>query len=108
MNWQEKLHALNAIADVSLRMRKPGDWYVDQSVEIGGMNCLLLGDYGNGVSPEEAVQAHWQRLVVDLKPKEYLVIHAGTEYRKHFRWNDFMWKELQVEKQDEKETGKAS
>jgi hypothetical protein len=28
MNWEQKLTALHAIADVSLRMRKPGDRHI--------------------------------------------------------------------------------
>jgi hypothetical protein len=31
MNWEQKLAALNALAECELRMRCPGDWYVLQS-----------------------------------------------------------------------------
>lgn len=75
MNWQEKLSTLQQIAGVSLRMRKPGDWYVAAGMEIshGGM---LTGEYGNGKSPSEAVLQHWKKytrpdLVIVVRDKRY-------------------------------------
>ena len=97
MNWEQKLDALNSIAECQLLMRKPGDWYVLQRAEIGGDGCLS-GRYGNGATPEEAVEAHWMRLVTELDPKLYIVTKSFTDQRKHWRWNGFMWRELPIEK----------
>lgn len=90
MTWEQKLEALQDIAECSLVMRKPGDWYVSQSVEIGG-NGMLSGVYGNGDSPEVAVFDHWYRLTENLKPYEYLVVNAYGDDRKQYRWTGYRW-----------------
>lgn len=91
MNWEEKLQALNALSECKLIMRKPGDWYVSQAVEVkdGG---ILRGEYGNGTGPAEAVIDHWQRLT-DLKSGLYLVgrTFGTSSQRLAVRWNGFMW-----------------
>lgn len=95
MDWEQKLQALNALSECKLVMRKPGDWYVDQGTSIkehGG--CVLRGSYGNGRTPQEAVEQHWQELT-ELAANQYLVskdIFDGQTYnRKTVRWNGFMW-----------------
>lgn len=92
MTWEEKLAALNALSDnvtgASLRMRKPGDWYVEQNVEVKD-GLILEGRYGNGATPEAAVLDHWENLT-KLKSHEYLVVGWGKE-RKAYRWNGHMW-----------------
>lgn len=93
MTTDEKFAAINALADANLCMRKPGDWYVSQSVEIkdGGM---LIGEYGNGSTPEDAIEDHWKILTGISHPK-HLIANAGTERRKAARWNGFMWDHIQ-------------
>lgn len=93
MHWETKLHALNALAECKLLMRKPGDWYVSQQVDVRRGHCLV-GVYGNGATPQEAVEDHWN-LLTTLPADEYLV---GREFwegetctRKAVRWNGFMW-----------------
>ena len=97
MNYEEKLEALNALAECSLKMRKPGDWYVSQSVEVknGGM---LEGRYGNGETPELAIHNHWSELTELLKAGEYLVIKAYGDNRKAVKWNGFMWQDVKEDK----------
>ena len=92
MTWEEKFAAINAIEEASLIMRKPGDWLVSQHVEIGG-DGVLRGDYGNGRSPEEAVERHWD-ILTQVKPPSYVVTNAMRPNRKHWRWEGFMWKEI--------------
>jgi hypothetical protein len=95
MDWQQKAAALDAVADIRVCIRKPNDWYVDQRIDVGG-DGMLRGIYGNGTTPIEAIEDHWQQLVVNLAPGRYLVIDAAGEKRRHVRWNGFMWVDLQV------------
>lgn len=92
MTWEEKFAALNALAPARLLMRCPGDWYVDQNVEIkrGGM---LDGSYRNGRTPEEAVEEHWQKLT-KIAPTDYLVFNASGKDRRAYRWHVCFWEEV--------------
>lgn len=88
LDYEQKLQALNAIAECSVKMRKPGDWYVCQGVEIKRGGCLV-GEYGNGRTPIEAILNHWKTLT-EIPSDEYLVIYkSGT--RRAFKWIGFMW-----------------
>lgn len=89
MTWEEKLMVLRALGDASLKIRKPGDWYVSQSVSVkrGG---VLVGEYGNGTSPEAAVKDHWDKLAENMTG-EYLVCNEHRDQRDAFKWNGFMW-----------------
>lgn len=94
MTWEEKLAALKALTPTHLEMRKPGDWYVSAyGREIQTyVSCTLLSDYGNGASPEEAVEDDWQRMT-KLPPGGYIVLHATTDKRRHVVWNGYMWED---------------
>lgn len=89
MNWEQKLAALNAITECSLKMRKPGDWYVSQAVELaeGG---LLVSAYGNGSTPERAVLDHWRSVVDPANINKPIVFRANGRRRRVF-WNDCLW-----------------
>lgn len=97
MNFQQKAAALKALSEISVRIRGENNWYVNQNVEVkaGGM---LEGRYGNGETPESAIEDHWRALVEDLKPEEYLVIHAYGGKRRAVKWNGFMWEDTLEEK----------
>jgi len=91
MDWQQKAAALDALAEIEIKIRKPGDWYVSQRVEIkdGG---VLRGEYGNGPTPQDAILDHWDRLVVNIDPTPlYLVARTADGRRRPVRWNGFMW-----------------
>jgi len=97
MNWEQKLQALSAIgSDISLNMRKPGDWYVDHrgvdTKEVEG-SCCIVGRYGNGVTPAAAVEDHWFRLTEE-QPLAYLVVSGLGGARRYVRWNGFMWQDV--------------
>ena len=92
MTWEQKLEACNALCECSLIMRKPGDWYVHHGIEIS-QSGLLLGAYGNGTTPEEAVMNHWDE-ITKLKPGEHLVIHAMGPNRQAVKWNGYMWQSV--------------
>ncbi len=89
MTWEQKLQACQALCEHTLRMRKPGDWYVDGSVDVKRRSCLEAR-FGNGRTPEEAVEDHWKQLT-ELEPGQYLVIKAYGEDRQAVEWNGFMW-----------------
>lgn len=93
MEWQKKAAALNALKEISIKMRGVGDWYVQQNIEIGG-NGLLRGAYGNGKTPAEAIENHWMILVEEVPIGFYLVINATSDSRRHVRWNGYMWEDL--------------
>lgn len=94
MTWEQKLAALNALSQVALYMRKPGDWYVLASgIEVGDGH-MLGSCSGDGASPEEAVLNLWHRCVDELPPSKFLVLGAMTERRREVRWNGFMWKDV--------------
>ena len=92
MAWEEKLAAFKALGDVHLEMRAPGDWYVADNIEIAD-NGLLIGEFGNGETPQKAVEDHWQKLVVDLAPTMHLYARVRCTYRR-VRWNGFMWADV--------------
>ena len=95
MDWQQKAAALEALSEISIRTRGLNDWYVNQSVEIGkDGGGVLSGEYGNGSTPQKAIEDHWHVLVEGLAPDEYIVINARTKYRQHVRWNGFMWENV--------------
>lgn len=93
MSWEEKLSAFQALSDTSLRMRKPGDWYVSAHVEVKNRS-MLEGRFGNGRSPQEAVENHWDKLT-NLAPHEYIIVDAMRESRRAVCWNGFMWKNIE-------------
>jgi len=95
MTYEEKLAALNSIAECSILMRKPGDWYVSQSADIKSKS-MLEGRYGNGKNPEDAINAHWAEMTELLKAHEYVVIDPYTG-RRAIKWNGFMWKDIKEE-----------
>jgi hypothetical protein len=90
MNWEQKLIALQAIADVSLQMRCPGNWYVSSSMYIGG-DGMLVGEFGNGHDPQSAVHDHWDKFVTRLTSDCHIYSRG-----KRVRWNGFMWQEVSI------------
>jgi hypothetical protein len=100
MTYEEKLQALQALGECSLKMRRPGDWYVAQpqkGVHSGG---ILRSPYGNGRTPEEAVENHWFALTSEVAPDEYVVLHPGDSVRRRaVRWNGFMWADVDENKE---------
>ena len=89
LSWEQKLSALQVLGDTALRMRKPGNWYVDSHTEVGG-DGFLSGKYGNGATPQLAVLDHWRQLVDELDPKLYVVARPGG-VEAGYRWSGFMW-----------------
>jgi hypothetical protein len=90
MDYEQKAAALDALADIKICFRKPGDWYVSQGVSIGG-DGMLTTTYGNGDTPEGAILNHWDELVTYLPGDKYLVVDGNRPGERHFRWNGFMW-----------------
>lgn len=93
MTWEQMFEACKALeANICLRMRQPGDWYVEQSIEI--KDGPFLGSiFGNGTMPQEAVEDHWRKLT-ELKPEQYIVINARKDSRQAVKWNGYMWESV--------------
>lgn len=100
MTWEQMFAAIQAIGEASLRMRKPGDWFVEQrSTEKKERGSSVIGSaYGNGATPEDAVRDHW-RVLTDLKPNEIIVIDSMRDTRRHVRWNGYMWADEPVNRE---------
>lgn len=96
LTTDQKFQAINALSPASLKMRQPCDWYVEQSVEIrdGG---ILIGEYGNGATPQDAIEEHFEKLT-SVKYPRYIVASTGSPQRKAVRWNGFMWDHISEEK----------
>lgn len=89
MNWEQKLETMMALGACELIMRKPGDWYVNQDVSLQD-GRLLVSEYGNGTTPQEAVENHFDGLALGSSPKKYLVIRDDGG-RRHVYWNGYRW-----------------
>lgn len=96
LTWEQKLSALQNLCEVHLCMRKPGDWYVSADMSIKD-NSVLIGTYGNGTTPQEAVEDHWFIYTTEANPLKPIVAGRGGE-RKYWVWSGFMWKEITLEK----------
>src|SRR5579863_3939820 len=99
MDWQQKAEALAGLTELAIRFREkqwriggPEPWYVEQKIDICD-GYTLDGAYGNGFTPQEAVENHWRRLVDELPPTKWLVVRDG-EKRHAVRWNGFMWQDF--------------
>lgn len=97
MTWEQMFETIKALSDASLKMRSPGDWYVSQPYVEIKRGIGLDGRYGNGSTPEQAVQDHW-RVLTTLAADEVIVLHASTpNEREHFLWNGHRWKKVPKE-----------
>lgn len=93
MTWEQKVQACQALGEFSLKMRHPGDWYVNQSrVEVSDGHILSGGCVSGAKTPEEAVDKHWDWLTA-LGSDERIVVNADNLDRRAYRWNGFMWAE---------------
>jgi hypothetical protein len=97
LTWEEKLQACQVLGNVSLRMRAPGDWYVDHNVEIRNGPILEGGCVTGATTPQEAAEKHWAWLT-DLLNGQYVVVNAYRDNRFAARWNGFMWAPVSEDK----------
>jgi|ERR1700743_251330 len=103
MDWETKLAALNALSECELKMRKPGDWYVSQSIEIKDKS-VLKSVCGNGVTPAKAVEDHWTQATEPASHEYVIARHywEGEVYKRDaVRWNGFMWDRVEEPKKQE-------
>lgn len=62
MTWEQKFAAIMSVApSAEICMRKPGNWYVHANMMHASGSCCLVGNYGNGATPEAAVEDHWSQ-----------------------------------------------
>jgi hypothetical protein len=87
MTWEQKLEALNCLCEHVLIMRKPGDWYVSSNLHIHDKS-VLIGEYGQGHTPQEAVEVHWD-IYSNLAGIKKCVYVSEDNY---VNWNGYMWK----------------
>lgn len=85
MTTDEKLMALKSITSTHLEMRSPGDWYVRAYDRDASRGMMLHGIYGNGSTPQEAIEDDWKQVSTEPKMK------SGDRY---FRWNGYMWEDV--------------
>jgi len=93
--WEQLLEAMCGLGEASLKMRKPGAWYVHQpNVEIKAVtrdNRPIGGEDFDGATPEEAVTKRWGLLTGS--PLEY---KRGRLLRR-VMWNGFMWADIDID-----------
>ena len=95
--WEDRLAAMQALTECSLRMRSPGNWYVETSVEIGD-GAILSSAYGNGETPEQAVEQTWKN-VTTLRDDQYLAVRRHGE-RLNAMWDGDAWKTWKPQRVD--------
>ena len=97
MSWQEKAAALNALSEITIKMRDINDWYVHQNIEIGAADSsVLTGSYGNGDTPHNAVEDHWNIFTSLVRPQYIVLVPTRPMERRHVRWNGYMWADLPI------------
>ncbi len=93
----QKADILQAIGKLTVHRRSASNWYATvDGIEVK-QGSFLCGDYGNGKTPEAAIDDCF-RVLTELKRGEYLVKNAYGESRRAMRWNGFMWQEVVEEK----------
>lgn len=93
--WQDRFAAIQVLGDASVRMRKPGDWYVSQTgVEIGD-GRLLSSVGGDGRTPDEAIETHWRNLTT-LPEGKFLSLRRDGQ-RLCAAWDGDGWKTWTVD-----------
>lgn len=107
MNWEEKFAAMKALCHpkaCEVRMRKPGNWYVDcKGISISAGGSLIVGAGVSEPHPQRAIQMQWYRWTdegfvgmgaVVIKGAPLLVKDCLVpEKRRAYRWNGYMWEE---------------
>lgn len=93
MTTDEKMYALKALGDPTIRMRAPGDWCCSVRAEIGG-DGVLRGRHGNGATPQAAIEDAFQQFT-QPPPGLHVVIDALRPSRRAVRWTGFMWETVQ-------------
>lgn len=99
MNWEQKLMALKGLAETHLEMRRPGNWYIAAHGRGVCGDGFEVGAYGNGVTPEEAVEDDWEKIVERLPPDRHIKVSKapyGPGDIRRVRWNGFMWEDVSV------------
>ncbi len=93
LSWEEKLAAFQALSEHSLRMRAPGNWYVSADIMLKEArdSGVVVGTYGNGVTPANAVHDHWNKYVAEIPDDGYVWVPRGE---RRVRWNGFMWADV--------------
>lgn len=62
LNWEQKWQKITQIAPrATVCMRLPGDWYVSAGMEHAQGEACLIGDYGDGFDPAQAIIDHWNQ-----------------------------------------------
>ncbi len=86
MTWEQAFDALQSIGIATLKMRAPGNWYVEQSVEIVE-GTMLVGKHGNGTTPQAAVEDHWK---IYSDRSAIVRLSGGATVT----WTGYMWREV--------------
>ena len=102
LSWEEKYEFLKVICPrASINMRAPGNWYFNSDMGVGN-GSVVSGSYGNGISPQTAVENHFniysqitfERFMSNPKDKrEYIRVYGEKEDR-YFFYSKYGWKEI--------------
>ena len=92
MTWEQKFEAMRSLVghfSICIRMRKPGDWYVNATGRNIAGQGFTRGTCGDGVTPQEAIEDDWRQYVDALPEGQYIAVGD-----RKVRWNGFMWKDV--------------
>ena len=98
MTWQQKATAIVGLVgqfDFALKLRDTGTWFVHTNAERKEGGCLSSG-CDIEPTPQEAIGHYWDWIT---DHNYYMVLNAYGPNRRAVKWNGFMWKDVQEEKQ---------
>lgn len=90
MDWEQKFDALSALGNTWLAKDVHGNWYVHQSYVEVSDGAFLHSETGRGLTPQEAVEQHWDNHVTNL-PLCNTIRIGLSDNRRDVRWNGYMW-----------------
>lgn len=99
LTTQQKWEAIKALdRRASIECRDLGDFYISAEMHVADGSGVIIGKYGNGTTPEAAVEEHWD-IYSNLSDDEYIAGDLrqddGTYVHYRKRWNGFMWADIQ-------------
>ena len=110
--WQEKYGILQNLCRCELVMREPGDWYVNQHVNVVNRNGNVvhtIGVFGEGGSPSDAVNNHFDILTKVVWPdyvaydEDGTVTADGSMLRRRVRWDGTWFRAIPLNEHPKKD-----
>ena len=82
---------LNLTPAATLIRRCHGNWYVNAPGREIKRGAILDGAYGNGTTPDEAVDNDW-KAITELAPGETIILDSMKPTRRSVEWTGSGWR----------------